>query len=79
MSRKGLALGFTVGLGIGAFIGLMCAPQPGENVRKELRKRIGECIFKARWQFMSPEERYVYFWRRERAQRRKAFERSVTG
>jgi hypothetical protein len=74
MSFKGLVLGFTVGLGIGASLDFLYAPQTGKESRKKLRKWISEGFFKARWQIMSPEERYIYFWARSRRQRRQACE-----
>jgi hypothetical protein len=76
MSGKSIALGFTVGLGIGASVAFIFATRPGEEVRQELRKKINECIFRLRWQVMSPEDRYVYFWHRERRQAQKAYEAS---
>lgn len=78
MSRKGMALGLTIGLGIGASLGFMYAPRAGEEFREKFRKLISDCFFKARWQLMSPEERYVYFWARSRRQRQQAHEVSET-
>lgn len=78
MSLKGLSLGLTVGLSIGASLGFIYAPREGEELRETLKKTINGCLFKIRWQFMSPEERYVYFWARSRRLRQQTIEEPET-
>ena len=78
MSHKGLALGFTIGLGIAASLIVMYTPRTGEELRDTVKKAVSDCFFKLRWQLMSPEERYVYFWARSRHRRQKEQQATLT-
>ncbi|MFC1942692.1 YtxH domain-containing protein [Chloroflexota bacterium] len=69
MSNKNIAIGLALGLGVGTIIGLLYAPESGEEVRKVIRGKtdtitdsIGKLMFKLRWITMSPRERYLYHW-----------------
>ena len=69
MSNKNLAIGFAVGLGIGAIFGLLYAPESGEEARRTIRGKteviagaINKLMFRLRWIIMSPREKYLYLW-----------------
>lgn len=71
MSNKSLVIGLAVGLGIGAIIGLLYAPESGEDSRRWLRGKtqimadaLGKLMFNLKWLLMSPRERYLYLWHR---------------
>ena len=56
MSNKHLALGFAIGLGVGAIIGLLYAPESGDEARQDMRGKgdiLGDLaerfLFKLRW------------------------------
>ncbi len=68
MSNKEMVIGFAIGLGIGAFIGLLYAPEPGKEARQLLREKAADAIkrlmFNLKWIIMSPRDRYMYLWNR---------------
>jgi gas vesicle protein len=68
MSNKDMIIGFAVGLGIGAVVGLLCAPRSGEETRQLLKTKSSD-IFKRmlhnlRWMMMTQRERYLSLWNR---------------
>lgn len=71
MNKQELAIGFAIGLGIGAIIGILYAPRSGEETRELVSESteglagvINKLIFNLKWMTMSPRERYVYLWNR---------------
>jgi gas vesicle protein len=68
MSKKDIAIGFAIGFGIGTIIGLLYAPESGEETRQLLKEKtegvMNKLIFNLKWLIMSPRERYLYFWNR---------------
>ena len=68
MSNKNLAIGFALGLGIGAIVGLLYAPNTGEKTRELLSKKSGAALKRMgsnlKWTLMTPRERYMYLWKR---------------
>ena len=64
------ALGLLVaGLAVGVTLGLIFAPQPGEETRKHLVKYTDRLLFRFRWLWWSPEEKYRYLWNRTRGEK----------
>jgi len=57
------------GLAIGVTLGLICAPEPGTETRKRLIKYTDRLLFRFRWLWWSPEEKYRYLWNRTRAEK----------
>jgi hypothetical protein len=66
MPNKNVVIGFALGLGIGAAVGLLYAPESGEEARQLLREKAADAIrrfmFNLRWIVMSPRDRYAYLW-----------------
>ena len=64
------AVGFLIGTTVGAVLSLLYTPEPGEEARKALRKRIdavivspaSKIIHNLRWMIMSPRDKYSYLW-----------------
>jgi gas vesicle protein len=52
-------VGLVAGLGFGLVVGLVCAPQSGKEIREKIAHRIN-------WFLWTPEERYLYLWKRTR-------------
>ena len=73
MSNKNAAtsfiIGLTAGVALGAVIGLIYAPESGEDARKLLRGKaevivnpFKKLMFNLGWMIMSPREKYEYLW-----------------
>jgi gas vesicle protein len=70
MNNKDVAIGFAVGLGIGAILGVVLAPQSGEETRQMLAEKtedfssnFDKLMFNLRWLVMTPRERYAHLWK----------------
>jgi hypothetical protein len=70
MNNKDVAIGFAVGIGIGAVLGVLLAPQSGEETRRMLAERteglgsnFDKLMFNLRWLVMTPRERYAHLWK----------------
>ena len=69
--KKDLAFGLALGFSVGVVIGLLCAPESGEEARQQLKEKteglaetVNKLIFNLKWLIMSPRERYTYLWNR---------------
>ena len=66
MSNKDVIIGFAIGLGIGAVIGLLYAPRSGEETRQLLKERSSGFMKRLRhnlhWMLMTQRERYLTLW-----------------
>ena len=68
MSNKNMALGFAIGLGIGAIVALLYAPGSGEENRQLIKSKSANMTkrlkFNLKWMLMTPRERYLFLWNR---------------
>lgn len=58
-----------LGVAAGVVLGMICAPRSGEETRKQLAEYPRRVLFRLRWVFWSPEQRYRYLWNQTRAER----------
>jgi gas vesicle protein len=59
-----MGVGLVAGLAIGVALGLLYAPQSGEETRVQMADYPRSMLTRLRWLFWSPEKRYLYLWNR---------------